>query len=190
MRRTLLKFLPACLTVALLTWGCAQTGGGQAAAPKPAAKVQQQTAQVYKGKIVGKSNKAKTITIKVGKGDKAKTVMLKFDAKTTGVEHAVKGHAAIIHYEKRGGDIYAVKIQPKLAKLPPGVTEISVAEVKALMDKQTDFVLIDARPAKRYAQAHLPGAISIPVPKLKKQGAKVLPKDKDRLLVFYCGGPT
>jgi rhodanese-related sulfurtransferase len=42
----------------------------------------------------------------------------------------------------------------------------------------------------RYNQGHLPGAVSIPVPMLKEQKEAVLPKDKDALIVFYCGGYT
>jgi rhodanese-related sulfurtransferase len=42
----------------------------------------------------------------------------------------------------------------------------------------------------RYNQGHLPGSINIPVPMLKEQKAKVLPKDKNKLLIFYCGGYT
>jgi DNA topoisomerase IB len=155
---------------------------------KPAA--QKQDANVYKGKIVGKSNKAKTISIEVGKGDKAQTIMVKFDGKTKGVEHAAKGHAAIINWEMKDGDKVATVIKPKLAKLPEGITEIKSKEVKDLLDKQTDFVLIDSRPTGRYNQAHLPTSISITVKQMTSKGAELLPKEKDKLLVFYCGGPT
>ncbi len=197
MRKQLLRLIPLCLTFALLNYGCTQNQGAVKQTVKPVpepappiAAKKKQEGKVYKGKVVGKSNKAKTISIKVGKGDKAKTVMVKFDDKTKGIEHAAKGHAAIIAYEMRNGEAYATMIKPKLAKLPPGVTEIKPKEVKALLDKKADFVLIDSRPAKRYAQAHLPGAISIPVPVMKKKGASLLPKDKNKLLIFYCGGPT
>jgi rhodanese-related sulfurtransferase len=52
------------------------------------------------------------------------------------------------------------------------------------------MTLVDARPESLYAQGHLPGAISISVPMLKKKQTEVLPQDKDKLLVFYCGGYT
>lgn len=198
MKKTLLKFLPLCLMISLLTYGCAQDGATlKETAKKPAAAAvakapaaQKKDANVLKGKIVGKSNKAKTISIKVGKGDKAKTMMVKFDDKTKGTEHANKGHAAIIKFEKRGKDLYAVEVKPKLAKLPKGVTEIKVADLKALLDSGSPLFLADARPGKRYNQAHIPGAVSIPVPKLKEKKAAVLPKKKDMPIVFYCGGPT
>ncbi len=200
MKKTLLKLLPLCLMFSLLTYGCTQDSAAlKDTAKKPAAATaaqakapaaQKKAGNVLKGKIVGKSNKAKSISIKVGKGDKAKTMMVKFDDKTKGIEHAKKGHAAIITFEKRGKDLYAVNVKPKLAKLPKGVTEIKVKELKALLDKGEPLFLADARPAKRYAAGHIPGAVSIPVAKLKKEKAAVLPKDKNMPIVFYCGGPT
>jgi 3-mercaptopyruvate sulfurtransferase SseA len=117
-------------------------------------------------------------------------MMVKFDDKTQGVDFAEKGEAAIITWEQRGEDKFATMVTPKLAKLPDGVTEIKVEEIHQLISNGTPMTLVDARPESRYDQAHLPGAISIPVPKLKKMQAAVLSDDKDKLLLFYCGGPT
>jgi len=190
MRKNLTRFLPLCIMLTMLTWGCAQnTTTPSASTVKPAA-TQKKAENVYKGKIVGKSNKAKTISISVGKGDKAKTLLVKFDDKTKGSEFAKKGEAAIITWEKRGNDQYATVIKPKLAKLPEGVTEIKSKELKKLLASNTQMVLVDSRPSKRYAQSHLPGAVSIPVPQFKTTAPELLPKEKDKLLVFYCGGPT
>jgi len=178
--------------IALFTFtGCTAEKTQTATAVKPTAvKAAPQADNVFKGKIAGKSNKAKTISITVGKGDKAKTVMLKFDEATKGLEFAKKGEAAIVKYEVKGKDKFATVVKPKLAKLPPGVTEIKTEELSELYESGTDMVVIDSRPAGRYAQAHLPNAISIPVPKLKKEKETVLPANKEQLLVLYCGGPT
>ncbi|MFV0438060.1 MAG: rhodanese-like domain-containing protein [Desulfopila sp.] len=145
---------------------------------------------VYTGSIVGKSNRAKTISISVGKGEEGKTMMVKFDDETTGLNYAEQGEAAIITWQQRGDERFATEIKPKLAKLPPGVTEIKVDEIATLIDDEADMVLIDARPEMRFAQGHLPGAISIPVAKLQQMEARALPTDHERLLIFYCGGPT
>ncbi len=192
MRKGMLKFLPLFVMAALLTYGCAQTDKAAVkdAAKAPAAAAQKQDAKVYKGKVVGKSNKAKTISIKVGKGDKSKTIMVKFDDKTVGVEHAAKGHASIIKYEMRDGEPWATVVKPKLAKIPEGVTEIKTDDLKKIMNSKEDILLIDARPGKRYAASHIAGAVNIPVPAYKEKAASVLPKDKDTHLVVYCGGPT
>jgi len=171
--------------------GCATDKPQVATAVKPAIeKTAPQTEKVFKGKIAGKSNKAKTISMVVGKGDKTKTIMLRFDDTTKGLEFAKKGEAAIIKYEMKGQDKFATIIKPKLAKLPAGVIEVKTDELMELYESDTGMVVIDARPASRYAQAHLPGAISIPVPEMKKGQETVLPANKEQLLVFYCGGPT
>ena len=185
------KLLAAALTLAFMLSACATPPPSDTAAPaQSTTTTSSQQKQVYTGSVVGKSNKAKTISISVGKGGEAKTVMVKFDDKTTGLEHAEKGEAAMIAWEQRGDDQFATEIKPKLAKLPEGVTEIKVDEMHALLESNTKLTLIDARPESRYAQAHLPGAVSVSVPKLKKMGEKALPADKNELLVFYCGGPT
>jgi len=190
LKKSLFKFIPLCIMLTMMTWGCSQNKTtAQDSSMKPAV-AQKQEENVYKGKIVGKSNKAKTISIEVGKGDQAKTMMLKLDEQTKGVEHAVKGHAAIIKFEMRGNNKYATEIKPKLAKLPEGVTEIKTEEVQELIKNHTDMFLVDARPESRYGQSHLPGAVSIPVPLLQEKQAAALPLDKNKLIVFYCGGPT
>jgi len=184
------KAIAAGLMLAFLLTGCATPPADTSPSAKSAAQTEQQKQNVYTGSVVGKSNKAKTISISVGQGEKAETMMVKFDDNTKGLNFAEQGEAAIIAWEQRGDDRFATEIQPKLAKLPEGVTEIKVDEMYALVSAGTDMTLADARPESRYDQAHLPGAISISVPQLKKMGEKVLPKDKNKLLVFYCGGPT
>ncbi|MDA3970338.1 MAG: rhodanese-like domain-containing protein [Desulfobulbaceae bacterium] len=144
---------------------------------------------MYKGKIVGKSNKAKQISMAVGAGADIRNIMLTFDDSTKGVEHAVKGHGAIVHYEMRNGKPFATLVKAKLAALPAGSTEIDVAGVNQLINANSNFVLIDSRPGQRYAESHLPTAISIPVCSMQEL-IDLLPKDKDQLLVFYCGGRT
>ncbi len=53
-----------------------------------------------------------------------------------------------------------------------------------------DVMIIDARPKRpKYDKGHIPMAVSIPDSKFDKMTAQ-LPKDKNALLIFYCGGPT
>jgi hypothetical protein len=179
------------MAVTLLFSGCARdTASVAQQGQTPGNQTEKQAATVYTGSIVGKSNKAQTVSIEVGKDADAQTYMLKFDDDTTGLENAEPGEAAIITWEQRGEDKFAVEIKPKLAKLPEGVTEISVDELYQLIENDTPMFLADARPESRYQQAHLPGALNIPVPLLKEKKEAVLPKDKDTLLIFYCGGFT
>ncbi len=58
------------------------------------------------------------------------------------------------------------------------------------MPKPKDVVIIDARPKKpKYDKGYIPTAICIPGSKFASMTDK-LPKDKNTLLIFYCGGPT
>jgi rhodanese-related sulfurtransferase len=51
-----------------------------------------------------------------------------------------------------------------------------------------NVMVIDARPYKvKYTKGHIPGAISIPQSEFDKK-VNLLPKDKDTLLIYYCGG--
>ncbi len=184
------QFIAAALMLALMSYGCTTSPPQTTEMAQPAAQVEQKKQNVYAGSVVGKSNKAKTISISVGKDDKAETMMVRFDDKTTGLQFAEKGEAAVIAWEQRGDDKFATEIKPKLAKLPKGVTEIKVHEMYALVSNNALMTVIDARPESRFAQAHLPDAISVPVPKLEKMGEQALPADKNELLIFYCGGPT
>ena len=188
--QSLIKFIPVAILLALLSGGCSKETGSSAEAPASKAMEKKSEATVYKGPIVGKSNKAKTISITVGKGDATKTMMVRFDDQTEGLEFAKKGEAAIINWEQRGDEKFATVIKPKLAKLPEGVTEIKVDELYQLLEDQVPMTLADARPAMRFNQGHLPTAVSIPVPLLKEKKAEVLSPDKDKLLIFYCGGYT
>jgi hypothetical protein len=194
-KKMLRKLIPFMICASFLVSGCQQAGQSaatdQAIQAAPAAKADK---NVYKGKVVGKSNKAKSISIQVGKGKDAKTMMVKFNDQTIGVEHASKGHAAIITYKVVGEDKIAIEVKPKLAKLPKGVVEVQpdyVAGLIAQGKEKANYFLVDSRPASRFHEGTVPTSVSIPVPKIKKEGAlAVLPKDKNTELIFYCGGPT
>jgi rhodanese-related sulfurtransferase len=82
-----------------------------------------------------------------------------------------------------------------------GIGFITARELKAMLDRQEDLVLVDARDAVWYRAGHIPGAISIPAEDAPLTAVDVsrpkrllyperLPGDRGRLLVFYCGGPT
>jgi rhodanese-related sulfurtransferase len=138
------------------------------------------------GKVVGKSNKAKEISIEQENGE---TVMMSFDDITGGLEYAVKGCNAVVTYEMIEGKPHAIDIQQKLAELPKGVTSIEIPDLQGLMKRKEKIFLIDSRPASRFAESHLPGAISIPSGDMVRLLPK-LPPDKNSPLIFYCDGVT
>ncbi len=64
---------------------------------------------------------------------------------------------------------------------------ISAEQVQAWMNGKQKVVLIDARPAEEYKEAHIPKAINIPADRVTAE-AKKLPKDKNTPIIFYCRG--
>jgi len=148
-----------------------------------------------KGQVKAVSNKAKTLSVNV----KDKGVFLfKFNDDTkfinfTKTKEIKYPTAVVVKYKTEGPDKVALSIKKALVSLPKGVTEIKTDEVAALVAKGPDagnYFLVDARPATVASAGHIPTAVSIPVTLLGKKGAELLPKDKNKLLIFYCGGPT
>ena len=64
---------------------------------------------------------------------------------------------------------------------------VSLAHIKKLMDEKAEFLLIDSRPERPFAQGSIPGAINISDSKFDKMTDK-LPTDKNKTLIFFCGG--
>lgn len=82
--------------------------------------------------------------------------------------------------------------------LPAGVTNITVDELKALVDKGPaagNYLLFDSRPAGRFNAATIPSSENLTdadMAKLDAAGtvASRLGDDKDKQVIFWCGGPT
>jgi rhodanese-related sulfurtransferase len=51
------------------------------------------------------------------------------------------------------------------------------------------LVLVDVLPEDSYAEAHIPGAINLPFPQIRKSGRNIL-RDLNREIVVYCAGPA
>ena len=63
--------------------------------------------------------------------------------------------------------------------------QISGAEAKALMDSESEYIIIDARTQSEYDEGHIPGAILIPEYEIADRAEKEL-LDKDQLILVYC----
>lgn len=145
-------------------------------------------AETAKGRIKYISNKASTIQLSV-KGKEP--VVVRFD-KNTVFENAAGikelGPPDLLKVEFEPGKP-ASKITKVVFGLPPGV-EIDIKEMIAILQgKRGEYLLGDARPAKKYPAGYIPSAVST-FPDDKEAFLKALPDDKGTLLVFYCGGPT
>lgn len=77
---------------------------------------------------------------------------------------------------------------PGWLTVPGNYGDVSADWMKKQIDKGTDMVVVDSRPKKKqFDQGHIPGALSIPTTQFDKY-ADQLPADKNKLVVFYCGG--
>jgi len=64
--------------------------------------------------------------------------------------------------------------------------EIQISELKSAIAAK-NVTILDVNGTDSYKQGHIPGAIDFTANKQKL--ANVLPKDKNALVVAYCGGP-
>jgi|GEM_PF-629735 len=146
-----------------------------------------------KGKVRGISLTAHTIAVDVKNQG---FLVFKLNERTMyknakSAEDIKVGESVTVSYKPIGADNVAYVIRKNLVKLPEGVTEISTQELLSLVNPHKgDYLLIDARPAVKYKEEHIPTSVSIPFTKLKKEGKSLLPDDKNGALIFYCGGPT
>lgn len=62
---------------------------------------------------------------------------------------------------------------------------ISASEAKALMDSETDYVILDVRTEKEFADGHIPNAILIPDYEIEERAENEL-TDKKQLILVYC----
>lgn len=146
-----------------------------------------------RGKLGSVSMKAETLKVDTG----GAPWLIKFDGDTdlTGAEALNKIDAdkeVMVTYYEEDGSFYAESVYVKPpAKIDPAML-IKIDELAPLVEKgpeKGEFTLVDARPGKVFLEGHIPGAMSIFDAQFEKNLDK-LPKDKDKLLVFYCGGPT
>ena len=63
--------------------------------------------------------------------------------------------------------------------------KISSADAAAIMEKKTDYIILDVRTQKEYEEGHIPGAICIPNETIGTEDIPALP-DKDQLILVYC----
>lgn len=83
-----------------------------------------------------------------------------------------------------GGASWLRADEPKAEKYP--YPDLSIKELKSAIEKK-QVTVIDVNGSDSYKQGHIPGAIDFEANAEKIE--KVLPKDKDALIVAYCGGP-
>ena len=63
--------------------------------------------------------------------------------------------------------------------------QISGADAYALMQSESNYIIIDARTDEEFAQGHIKDAILIPEYEIDQKAPNLLP-DKDKLILVYC----
>lgn len=69
----------------------------------------------------------------------------------------------------------------------PAIVDGNFVAQYAAPDKAKEAVIIDSRPARKFKEGNIPASINIPE-SLFEEMADRLPKDKNTILIFYCGG--
>ena len=76
--------------------------------------------------------------------------------------------------------------ETSIATVPSaGYEQISAQEAKALMDTESDYVVVDARTEQEYAEGHIEGAVLIPEYEIEDRAETELTR-KDQLILVYC----
>lgn len=147
---------------------------------------------VVAGDFQSRSNKAKSIAVEVAPG---KNIILKFTPQTTvenvpDLKSLKKPIPVRVSYVKQGSDLVATKIVAKPQIKVPEKQIIEVKDLAALVAQgpvKGDYTLVDSRPPIRFNEGHIPTSINMPFPKMPDMMGK-LPKDKTKLVIFYCEG--
>lgn len=63
--------------------------------------------------------------------------------------------------------------------------QISMEQAVRMMERETDYVILDVRTPEEFAAGHIPNAISIPNETIGASEISALP-DKDQLILVYC----
>ena len=63
--------------------------------------------------------------------------------------------------------------------------QISTQKAISLMEKETDYIILDVRTEAEYEAAHIPGAICVPNETIGTEAIPELP-DKTQLILVYC----
>ncbi len=201
------------LTIGLLTTAPLSASAEEKAAspaPPPAkptvAKICSNCHNPEKGSLRGNfdsvSYKTQSIQMKI---DDA-TEILRFDANTLRVINVQpdpanpseplraikKGKEVRIEYAEKDGRKFATTVvsKPPLKVAPEKLMMTAdVEKLVAFGPDKGNYVLVDCRPAPRFMEGAIPTAINIPYPAFEKNIDK-LPKDKNKLIIYYCSGVT
>ena len=84
--------------------------------------------------------------------------------------------------------IYAADKTPEqvVQEAKAAINEVSIDEVKKMIDNKEDIILLDVRDSEEYTTGHIPGAINISRGTLDFKVHSIIP-DKNKKIIVYCG---
>ncbi|MGM0537603.1 MAG: rhodanese-like domain-containing protein [Thermodesulfobacteriota bacterium] len=147
-----------------------------------------QEQDIVAGTFIKRSQKAKTIQVKVG----PENYMVKYDGDTALNIADELSPKIPIKIKLRPGkeDLWADELWTMPPIEIPEDKLASTREIEELIagEGQQPYMLVDSRPSMRFHEGHIPTAKSIPFTAMHTMKSE-LPAEKDMLLIFYCGGP-
>jgi len=146
--------------------------------------------KIYKGKVKEKSKSKKIIVLTVRKNNITSSITINYDERTRGIDHATPGKQVALSCIMINGQPHATLIRPEITKFAPGIDEISVEQVRKIINAKAEYLLFDARPKWQYLRSHLPTALSLPACTMEDNIDALPEENKKMLLIFYCGGPS
>jgi hypothetical protein len=150
-------------------------------------------AKLILGDFQSYSRQANLLTVKVG----PRPIVVKVTDQTK-LENAkayrdLTGDNALkIAFEEKPDGYYAQKVTVKPPLKVPANQLLSTKDLEKLVAAGPEagkFVLLDSRPAYRFQEERIPGALNMPLPAFDKL-TNLLPQDKARMVIFYCQGST
>jgi hypothetical protein len=149
---------------------------------------------VIRGKLVNISEKFKTMQVLAG----TFAWVVTYDDSTSvtnakAIAAIKKGKEVAVNFTGTDKNPMALSISVKPPYKLPEEKLMSVEEIASLVvqgPEKGSYLLVDARPKPRYLEGHIPTAVSLPYHAFDKLQSSILPKNRDALIIFYCGGVT
>lgn len=66
-----------------------------------------------------------------------------------------------------------------------GYTHLEKNDAMEMMKKNPDIIILDVRTQEEYEKKHIPGALLVPIEKLREGDFSALP-DKNKTILIYC----
>jgi rhodanese-related sulfurtransferase len=150
-------------------------------------------AEVISGEVKNAAVEAQLLTLQASD---SRLLLVSWDKKT--VFRNLKNPAEIkaddyllVDFSLQGEQLLASAITAPETILPPGIAAATFALIDKFVDSsaaEQSLVLIDIRPPFKYDAGHIPGARSIPLARIAKRTAGLLPENRNATIIFYDEG--